>query len=304
MSDNESDVFSTIMAFEQILEVMPFDRGALETVVRAYDELGDAIRAKDYTMRLVKVLIEGGDVEGAAGYVDKLRLYAADDAQVAELVQEVEILQEDALTSEAETKESNSEEVAPAESSRDAGGKPLEQAESAESSAGSVRMYLHVADEMSFAWNLLQAELLTQEQYAGVVHDLAELAVETQSGTVSVLHILQAGDFRNFDKMLVAAARDTSVPLVHVQQFDIQRETAEKLPLQFIVNRGALPFDRIGNELLVAILNPYDESLRRDVEALTGCACHWFLALPDGFDKAVYIVKEMLAADSEAKETK
>ncbi len=291
MSNNEADVYTTIMAFEQILEVMPDDRGALESVARAYTELGDQIQARQYIVRLVKVLLDEGDVEAASEWADKLRLHAEDDPDILALLEEVTSRggggggSGTATDAAGRTAARSSPSPAPDSSV----------GTEATTQAKGVRMHFNVADEMAFAWNLLQVELLSEEEYANVVQDLTELGTGTQSGTVSVLHVLQGRGFSNLDKLIVAVARETYMPLIDLRLFDIPREAATSLPLEFIIQRGALPFERMGSEILVALLNPFDESLRQDTSTLADCKCHWFLTKPESFDKAVDTVRELLA---------
>ncbi len=298
MSDDESDVFSTIMAFEQILEVMPDDRSALESVAHAYDELGDHIQAKNYIMRLVRVLLDESNTDEAAEWVDKLRAHAEDDPGVKTLIEEMDAIRggshdgEQPTAGDATGPSSQSAETLPQSAASDA---PKSSKPAAANFRKSVRMQLNLADEMAFAWNLLQVELLSDDEYASVVTDLTELTAGKRSGTVSVLHVLRGRGFSNLDKILVTVSRDAYMPLINLQLFDIQREAAQSLPLEFIVQRGALPFERIGSEILVALLNPFDENLRKDITTLAESKCHWFLTSPDGFDKAVDAIQELLA---------
>ncbi len=300
MSDNESDVFGTIMAFEQVLEVMPDDRGALESVAQAYDELGDQAQAKHYIMRLVRVLIDQGDLHEADSYIDKLRMYAGDDPEVVSLIEEFEngtVGASPVAASDAPDAGSEAQPPAVDDSEAAASAPVIDESPPPSAPAPSrlrrrrIRMSLNVADEMAFAWNLLQAERLTQDEYANVVQDLTDLAGGNEAGTVSVLHILQDRGFKGFEKMLAAVARETAVPVIDLRRFDIQLEAFKALPFRFIMHRGVLPFQRIGPDVLVACLNPYDESLRQDTESLAECRCHWYLTMPSSFDATVQAMK-------------
>ncbi|MEI6217777.1 MAG: hypothetical protein WCP86_02660, partial [bacterium] len=54
--DQESEVWSAIAAFEQILEAIPNDRTSLAPLAHAYEQIGDLARAKDYTVRLADIV--------------------------------------------------------------------------------------------------------------------------------------------------------------------------------------------------------------------------------------------------------
>ncbi len=297
MSDKESDVFSTIMAFEEVLEVMPDDRGALESVANAYEELGDQKQAANYAMRLVRVLLDEGDAVAAAEWVAKLRAHADDNPEVNALIEEVESLtgeggKRESSAPSTPTEASTSTDTSPETTTPHA---PTRSPSTEDAALKGVSLQRNLADEMAFAWNLLQVELLSEEEYSSVVQDLSELATAEQAGTVSVLHVLRGRGHRNLDKIMVAVARDAYMPLIDLQCFDIQLEAAQRLPFELTVNRGALAFEHIGPEILVALLNPFDDNLRKNISTLTESKCHWYLTTPDGFDKAVAAIKELLA---------
>jgi hypothetical protein len=44
--------------------------------------------------------------------------------------------------------------------------------------------------------------------------------------------------------------------------------------------KGVLPFALMGNELLVSLLNPMNEELKREIIDRSGRFCHFFLAHP------------------------
>ena len=44
--------------------------------------------------------------------------------------------------------------------------------------------------------------------------------------------------------------------------------------------RGVLPFAKIGNTLLIATLNPFDDALKQQIESAAGAPCRFFLAHP------------------------
>lgn len=54
-------------------------------------------------------------------------------------------------------------------------------------------------------------------------------------------------------------------------------------------------FDFLGKEALVVILNPYDQQLRTSLEGMLKQKCHYFMALPSDFDKAITRARELFA---------
>jgi hypothetical protein len=81
--------------------------------------------------------------------------------------------------------------------------------------------------------------------------------------------------------------------------FDVQAATFGLLPPDFIVRYGAMPFELMGREVLVAVMNPYDSRLQAQVENATGKPCHFYLTPPKEFDA---VVEKLTKADPKKPE--
>lgn len=66
------------------------------------------------------------------------------------------------------------------------------------------------------------------------------------------------------------------------------------LPVDYVVSRGAIAFDRLEDTLLVGVLNPYDLTLQADVRRHTEQACQFYLVPPDEYDGAVSLARESI----------
>ncbi len=264
----ESEVWQAISAFEQILEVMPNDRSSLETLSHAYEHVGERARALDYLLRLSTVVLEEGDAETAAHLRERLAEYEGADERVGELRERLAGLR-----------------AAPVESGE---GEDRPQRVVEEKSG---RSTFRVSDELSFAWKLFEAGELSQEDYAAVAHDLAELSVDPHPSTVSVLHVLEARAYSGLERVIGYASRETKTPVISLQSFEVDPGVAAALTLEFMIRRGALVFAVLQDELLVALLNPYDWQLREDVIEQTGKSCHFFMAIPSEFDDVIALLR-------------
>jgi hypothetical protein len=67
------------------------------------------------------------------------------------------------------------------------------------------------------------------------------------------------------------------------------------LPVEFMVQRGAMIFGQIEKDVLAVVMNPYSKTIRDDVATITGRKCHFYMALPSEFDAAVGRIADMLA---------
>jgi len=267
LSQAESDIWNAIGQFEKILEVMPNDRFSLETLTDAYEKIGDHTRAKDYLLRLANVLADEGDEDAAQDTLQKLKLLDQSDRNVKDAADRLEGLQSKKVMAVV----------------IDGGHTPA-------SRQG------HIAAEISFAWNLLQAKKLSQEEYSLIVHDLSENSGRAGDIPVSTLHTLHDRNYPQINEIMSFVATACNTPVICLANFEIQKEVCALLSWEFMTNRGAIVFETIGDDALAAILNPYDNQLKMDIEGLTGKDCHYFLVAPEDFDGALGKVKKLLAA--------
>lgn len=265
----EGQVWSAIAAFEQIVETIPNDRVSLEALSHAYEQVGDLARSRDYLVRLANVVVDEKDRDAAELLRERLVRYAASDEAVRQAEARIEAY---LAAGQPEAKVITlSEDAAPAAQDRKKAAEPE-------------RSTSHVAAELSFAWTLFQAGELTQEEYATVAQDLSETSAGHGDVTVSVLHVLQDRGSRNVERIAAFAARETGTPLIPLSLFDAQDNALNLLPPDFVTRHSAIAFETMGNDVLVAVMNPYNKAVRRRVEAVIGRTCHYFLALPTEFD--------------------
>ncbi len=279
--NTEADVWNAISAFERILEVMPDDRTSLDTLVHAYTQLGDHTRARDYLIRLAKVIAEEGDTEAGNLIIDQLRSFADTDPAIQALVESLENLTAKSVPPVGVEKK----------------GTPLLPA-----SAKDLRQRkINITDELSFAWDLLQAGELTQEQYAEVVQDLTDISSNAaDKGVVSMLHVIENRGFGSIDRIMVFASRKGDAPIIMLSNFEINDEATSLLPIEYMTRQGVLPFDMLGPDALVVIQNPYDRELRKHIEHTIGRHCHIFLTPPHEFLAAIARVAKKAADAAKA----
>lgn len=264
ISDSEAEIWNAIAAFEKILEAMPNDRVSLETLADAYEKVGDHTRAKDYVLRLANVLVDEGDEDGVYDLLKKIKALDPDDSQVKETLSRVKKLKPEKVMAMVVDEKSTT-----------------------------TRQPAGIAGEISFAWNLLQAKKLTQEEYASVVHDLSENSSKKNEVPVSTLHVLHDRNFSSFNDIITHVATTCEIPVISLSNFELQPAAAMLLPLEFMIKRGVIIFDLIGDDALVGILNPYDTQLATDIEDLTGKICYCFLVTPEDFDNTLEKIKKM-----------
>ncbi|TFH18367.1 MAG: hypothetical protein E4H02_00145 [Lentisphaerales bacterium] len=286
--DQEAEVWSAIAAFEQILEAIPNDRTSLETLAHAYEQIGDLTRAKDYLVRLADAVISESDSETAEEIRAKLANLAADDTDAQAALSRIDTFL--ASAPQPTPKASEPSQKITAEPSLS------EQAPSTSQKIATELGSFNIANELPFAWKLLQSNEITQEEYSKLVQDLTEMSRSDAAVTVSVLHVLNDRGFKNLYKVIASVAKDCRTPPVSLANFELQSSAFALLPLDYMIKRGVIPFDLIGNDVLSVIMNPYDKELMKEVEAATERTCHFFVTAPAEFDAAIDRIRNYAVA--------
>jgi tetratricopeptide (TPR) repeat protein len=261
-----SEMREAILAFEQILEALPDDRLALETLIEAYEEIGDRQKALDYLLRLARVVVAEADAEAAPKVMEKLQALGAKSPAAKELIDRLAKL------------------TAPREAP--AATEPVR------------RKAVDIAPELALAWNLAQAGELSQEDYASVAHDLSENSMRTVVVPVTVQHVLYDRGFKQIDKVLQFLSTNSGLPIIPLGQFELQKEAYSLLPLDFMTHRAAMVFELMDSDALVALLNPYDTELREEVKRLTRRTCFFYLTTALAYDSCLEKIRKAIEAES------
>lgn len=261
----ESEVWNAITAFQEILNAIPGDRTALETLFEAYDHLGDRNKALQYLMQLAEQVTGEHDTETLKWVLESLR-------RLGSGIEQAELL--------AERLERDLRDMGVVDTGQRAG--------------RVVSGKKSVEREMELAWRLLQAEEITQDEYSTIVQDLTENSTKNIEVPVTVLHVLNDRAFKSLQRVLVFLSRESGVPVISLADFELNRAAVTLLPGTFRQQRGALPFDLIGEEVMIAVLNPCNAELRGEVEKTIGRPCHFFLVESLDYDAALMRIQNML----------
>lgn len=270
-ASSESEVWNAISAFERILEAMPNDRVALETLHDAYEQIGQSSRAIEYLLRLGEVTLEENDAEGAPKLLERLMKVQKDDPAAEEMAEKLRMLGGDLPTPE----------------------------ELMNLHGDGKRRTVDISGELSLAWSLLQASQLTQEQYSSVVHDLSECSTREQETPVTVLHMLQGRGIVQLDQVMGHMAKDSGIPVLTMSNFEVPKAIYKNQDLSVVSTRAAIVFEHMGRDAMVAILNPYDKDLQEQVAKEQGRRCHFYLVSPTDYDHALDDIKSDQTASAE-----
>lgn len=264
-----AELQEAIAAFEQVLDLMPDDVPTIEALVQSCSLLQDTERLRTYVVRLATLHMQQEHWADARALTPKLRELAPTCDEAAALLEEI-----DARLGEA---------PAPAPAEHPAQAQDL--ADIAAEDTPRIRQQVLQA-ELAFAWQLHDRQWITSDDYTQLIQELTDLSSRAESGaTVSLLHVLAGREYARMDQLLASIATEAHIPLLPLSRFETPPATAALLPPLFVRTMGAAPFDRIGTETLIAVLNPYNDRLRADVSVRTGHRCHFYLASPVEFDR-------------------
>jgi hypothetical protein len=149
--------------------------------------------------------------------------------------------------------------------------------------------------EMGLAWDLFQDDQLSQEEYSNVLHDLTEMSSQQMGVPVTVLHILHDRQFSRMERVMTHLCQKNKMPIMMLSHFEDNEEVCKLLPLDFMSRNGAMPFAKVGDDLLVAVLNPMDKELLDETQKLCGRRCHPYLVTPDEYDLQLGKIKLSVA---------
>lgn len=103
--------------------------------------------------------------------------------------------------------------------------------------------------------------------------------------TISALLSLAEHDISKIDFILAQMAKEYTLPPIPVDAFATKPNVRALLPEAFMKLHGVFPFAEIGNTLLVAIMNPQSERLRRATHSLVQRECIFYLMHPTTFSQ-------------------
>jgi hypothetical protein len=252
----DTDLADSIIMLEQILEVMPGDTMAVKALYNAYCQCDRRDRAFEYLGKLSDMVYDSGEVETAAFVVEQLQKFTDEfPSEAAAQLARIRTLE---VNESPAPKEKNAQE---------------EQHVDAD-----------ISEELALAWKLYEENQLTQEEYSSILHDLTEISSKEVDVPVSVLHVLNDRGFNQMNRIMNYMSSRSGAPCISLLNFELPEKVSEVIPLDMVAHDGALPFGFFGNDLLVGVLNPYNNLLVDKVERVSGHRCHTYLVSPEEYD--------------------
>ena len=282
MDNPDPKLNEAIDFFEKMLQTMPGDRTSLEFLAVAYEQTGQEERHRDCLIRLVDTLLREKDYDNAQSIAERLTEFKDLPAARAAVERVAELVQGQILKTEFRREvqgRGSFQDPSPGGESA-----PVFQDTSVEVHALSRSAS---ATEMDLVWLWKENEYLSKEICMDVLHVLAERPVTDTPMLISALALLDEQHQELTERVMETMQRVSEVPPLPLELFDVQPAAAGLLARAFIQVKGVLPFALLGDEVLVAVLNPLNKDLQNEVSARIGKPCHFFLAHPQIWQKAV-----------------
>lgn len=260
--DQQTQLEQMVETLEQILEVMPEDLSTLQTLYETYIKLEKPQEAFEYLDKIADFAVRSQHEEAVRFALQQYQALGDAGPEIEGRKAQLQVL----LAGDASVVETIGETPEVKETGSDVGAQDLEA-------------------EMALAWDLFQDEQLTQEEYSNVLHDLTEMSSRAVGVPVTVLHVLHDRQFSRFERLITHLCEKSEVPIVSLSSYEENEDLRSVLPEEFPGKRGVLPFASVGDDLLVAVLNPFDKTRLRSAESESGRACHPYLVAPDDYDR-------------------
>lgn len=269
----DADLADGIAVLEQILEVMPQDSATLKALYSAYSQSGQRDRAFEYLGKLSRVIHDTNETGATVFAMEQLQSFADDfPDEVATLL---------ALVQSLEVQGASPSPASPA-------------------SPASPKGEADISEELALAWKLYEENQFSQEEYSSILHDLTEVSSKELDVPASVLHVLNDRGFNQMNRIMNYMSSRSGVPCVSLSCFELTEKEGHALPLDMAAHDGALPFGFFGNDLLVGVLNPFNNTLVDKVETASGHRCHTYLVSPEEYDLALGRLRGLAKAEGAA----
>lgn len=242
--------------FEQMLEIMPDDRTTLEFLVVAYDQLGQHEKGQKSLVSLTKLLIREGDTAALAGLLPRLEVSDYEPAK--------------ALFLKVSTMTGPAPDLTP---------------ESPKELTASERAAAALASERVLVEILRDEGVLSAEVFEQTLGMLSATPTDGRLFLISALQILEKENFPVFEKATEFLADRFGAPPIPLGAFEPVKGLFAPYAETTLRLKGAVPFAKLGDLTLIAVLNPADEELRAELEKAG--PCRFYLADPSAVEAAL-----------------
>jgi hypothetical protein len=276
MQDNNRKMSEAIEFFETMLDSMPGDRTSLEFLVVAYEQTGQSDKRRKCLIELADTLINEKAFDDADSIGRQLMNNFSSDRDAmlaAKRVNEVVAAnQKKSSVKSAYAADTGSASLA------------IEGDGSFNVPEPGIEVHAHsraaLSAEMDLVWMLKDKEILPREICEELIRALSEFPVNERPQLISALSFLDDQHPEWTDIVMCELQKMSNMPAVPLELFDTENILPSGISTPYMIIRGIVPFAALDNEFLIAILNPLDATLQKDICSRLGTTCHFFLSHP------------------------
>lgn len=259
-------------AFETILASFPDDVSVLESLVMAYQENGQTERARERALRLGHLLAAQNQWQRVEELVARQLAITPNDPDFVGLRAEaLEALESSSPAAAA---------VAP---------KGSQEAELA-------ALQSDIRGELDLGWMLVEGGVITSDQYEKAVESLMENRSNVMGeGALSLLQELQSVKGMDMDSIVAFLSQKSETPFILLSRYEIDDALVQHIPMKYIRGLSVLPFGRLGKEIMIAVLNPVDQNLRKSLSSYLNTRVHFYFTSPEEFHTAMEAIRNRKA---------
>ncbi len=265
-----------IAYFEKMLQLTPDDRVTLQFLCVAYEQIGQFDKQRRALVSYAGVLLKEKDFEEAEKLVEKLEKYTEPDARAA------------VLRIRAAHRPPQSVEP------------PKEDAAQTSGNKTTTAVYIAIKAEKKLARHLAESKVIDEAAADAIQDRLTALADVPGCFLVSTLSEIEKENTATAEAVCAFLADETGAPPIPLEAFPAVEELSQNLPDSIVRVRGVLPFAQIGNTLLVATLNPFDDALKQQIESAAGTPCRLYIANPRTMETTLDKIFSETALDESA----
>lgn len=137
--------------------------------------------------------------------------------------------------------------------------------------------------EILLANHLHRARVISDPEYRLALQDLCWCTNKAPTAPRSVLYVMEDRVLPHNEKAVEFLAHDASTPYLDLALIEFDADLLEVLPAEFCRRRAAAVIGEVGGEPLVALLNPFNLQLRKDVARMIDSEPHYFLTSAAGY---------------------
>lgn len=274
MQDNNRKMSEAIEFFETMLESMPGDRTSLEFLVVAYEHSGQAEKRRKCLIELADSLISEKALDDADNIARQLLNNFSSDRDAMLAVKRVN----EAVAAEEEGGFVKQPAYSEASSLAVEGDGSLSVPDPG------IEVHAHsraaLSAEMDLVWMLKDKEIVPREICEELIRALSEFPVSERPQLISALSFLDDQHPEWTDAVMCELQKMSNMPAVPLEFFNTEDILPSGVTTSYMIIRGIVPFAAMDNEFLIAVINPMDVKLQKEVCSMLGTGCHFFMSHP------------------------